>query len=149
VIAIAAVDAPGLDDAPRGTGALVAAAAPGVSARAFTHSSAKWPWLGAVLPPHRHIIRLSYDGMPEDPAATALADLRAITGADVVRLEDLAVRRWRRTLLAEPVAGGPLLAGEAASGTGLATVVPRARALAADISGTSPATASSESGAAR
>jgi len=130
VVAIAAVDAPGLDAAPRGTGALVAEAAAGITARAFTHASAKWAWLGTALPPHRHLVRLSYDGMPEDPAATVLADLRAITGADIARLEDLALRPWLRTLVAEPAPAGLLVAGEAASGTGLATIVPRARALA-------------------
>ncbi len=137
-VAIAAVDALALDSAPRGTGALVAEGAPGIVARAFTHSSRKWAWLEAGLPAHRHIVRLSYDGMPEDPERRVLADLRAITGADIARLEDLAVRSWVRTLAAEPVASthetaGPLVVGEAASGTGLATIVPRARALAAEI----------------
>lgn len=146
VVALVAVESATLDAAPRGTGALVAAGAPGIAARAFTHASAKWAWLRAALDArrtqdpgadpgsHRHIVRLSYDAMPEDPEARVLADLRAIAGADDVRLEDLAVRRWVRTLAAEPVAaGGPLVVGEAASGTGLATIVPGARALAARI----------------
>lgn len=141
VVAIASVEAVGLDAAPRGTGALVAPGAPGISARAMTHTSAKWAWVRAALDErqgrtdhHRHIVRLSYDGLPEDPEGRVLADLRAITGADV-RLEDLAVRRWVRTLASAPVddASGPLVVGEAASGTGLATIVPRARALAAEL----------------
>ncbi len=141
-VAIAVVDAPGLDAAPRGTGVLVAEGAPGIAARAFTHSSAKWAWLRAAIDrdpasaeaPHRHVVRLSYDWLPEDPSGLVLADLRAITGADIPRLEDLAVRSWVRTLVAEPVApGGPLVVGEAASGTGLATIVPMARALAAEL----------------
>jgi len=135
-LAIAVVDAPDLDAAPRGTGALIAEGAPGIAARAFTHSSAKWEWLGRSLPAHRHVVRLSYDWMPEDPESRVLADLRAITGADVARLEDLAIRSWVRTLAATvPADGapGPRLAGEAASGTGLATIVPRARQLAADL----------------
>lgn len=39
------LDAPALDAAPRGTGVLVAAGTEGVSAKALTHSSAKWSWL--------------------------------------------------------------------------------------------------------
>lgn len=135
-LATAVVDASDLDAAPRGTGALVAEGAPGIAARAFTHSSAKWAWLAAELPSHRHVIRLSYDGMPEDPEGRVLADLRAITGADVARLADLTVRSWVRTLVSvapTDASSGPRLAGEAASGTGLATIVPKARRLAADL----------------
>jgi len=131
-VALAAVASTALDAAPRGTGALVAEGAPGIAARALTHSSAKWSWLRDALPPGRHLVRLSYDGVPEDPAGRVLADLRAITGADDARLEDLAVRGWTRTLAAEPVAAdGPIVVGEAGSSTGLATIVPAARALAA------------------
>jgi len=144
IVAIAAVDAPELDSAPRGTGALIAAGAPGIAARAFTHSSAKWTWVrdalrsgGGERNAHRHIVRLSYDEMPEDPEGRVLADLRAITGADIDRLEDLAVRSWLRTLVTESAADGPIVVGEAASGTGLATIVPEARtaakALAAEL----------------
>jgi len=131
-LAIAVLDAPGLDAAPRGTGALVAEGAPGIEARAFTHASAKWAWLGEALPPHRHVVRLSYGRMPDDPECRVLADLRAITGADVAGLAGLAVRGWVRTLASSAGSDhGPRLAGEAASGTGLATIVPKARALAA------------------
>ncbi|MBO9577828.1 MAG: FAD-dependent oxidoreductase [Microbacteriaceae bacterium] len=134
VLAIAAVESAALDEAPRGTGALVASGAPGIRARAFTHSSAKWAWLGEAAGPGRHLVRCSYDGVPEDPERTLLADLRAITGAADIRLTDLAVRSWVRTLAAHaPADDGPLVAGEAASGTGLATIVPRARALAQDV----------------
>lgn len=43
------LDAPVLDAAPRGTGVLVAAGTEGVSAKALTHSSAKWSWLAAAV----------------------------------------------------------------------------------------------------
>lgn len=135
-LAIAVIDAPELDTAPRGTGALIAEGAPGIAARAFTHSSAKWGWLGEGLPSHRHVVRLSYDWMPEDPESRVLADLRAITDTDDARLTDLAVRSWVRTLVSAipaDAADRPRLVGEAASGTGLATIVPRARALAAHL----------------
>ncbi len=88
--------------------------------------------------PHRHIVRLSYDEMRRSEGRV-LADLRAITGADIARLEDLTVHSWLRTLVAEPVVDGPIVVGEAASGTGLATIVPGARtaakALVAELNG--------------
>lgn len=55
--------APGLGEAPRGTGVLVA---PGsdVVAKGTTHASAKWPWLrarlDAALGADAHVVRLSY-----------------------------------------------------------------------------------------
>lgn len=127
VVAVAVVDAPDLDRAPRGTGALFEEGAGGVSARAFTHSSAKWPWLSEGLPHGRHVVRLSYDGMPDDPETTVLSDLRAITGARIDGLVDLDVRTWTRTLEALPVADGLDAVGEAASTTGLASIVAGAR----------------------
>ncbi len=127
VVAIAVVDATDLDRAPRGTGALVEAGAEGISARAFTHSSAKWPWLAKELPAGRHVVRLSYDGMPEDPEKTVLADLRAITGARIDALVGLDVRTWTRTLESQPVSGDQDAVGEAASITGLASIVGNAR----------------------
>jgi len=132
-VVLAAVDAPGLDAAPRGTGALVAD--PAIGARAFTHSSAKWPWLGATLPAHRHLVRLSYDAAPADPAAAVIADLPAIAGVPVDRVVDVVARTWTRTLAAAPVAADVLVVGEAASATGLARIVPGAREVAARLGG--------------
>lgn len=132
-VAIAVVDAPELDRAPRGTGALVEAGTAGITARAFTHSSAKWTWLADQLPPGRHVARLSYDGMPDDPDTTVLSDLRAITGARVDSLVGLDVRTWTRTLESQPLAGDQDAVGEAASVTGLASIVAGARATAREI----------------
>ncbi|MFB9646858.1 protoporphyrinogen/coproporphyrinogen oxidase [Microbacterium terregens] len=129
-LATAVVDASDLDTAPRGTGALVEAGGGAVTARALTHSSAKWQWLADRLPAHRHVVRLSYDEMPDDPEAVVTADLRAITGARIDRLVELDVRTWTRTLEAAPSARGLEAAGEAASVTGLAAIVPAARATA-------------------
>jgi protoporphyrinogen/coproporphyrinogen III oxidase len=133
-VATAVVDAPELDRAPRGTGALIEEGAAGIAARAFTHSSAKWAWLADGLPAGRHVVRLSYDEMPDDPEATVPSDIRAITGARVDRLVELDVRTWTRTLEAQPAVGGLDAVGEAASVTGLASIVPAARALARRIS---------------
>lgn len=133
-VAIAIVDASGLDAAPRGTGALIEHGADGISARAFTHSSAKWSWLADALPAGRHAVRLSYDGMPDDPEAAVTSDLQAITGVRIDRLLELDVRIWSRTLEAQRPPDGVDACGEAASVTGLASIVPAARQLARRIS---------------
>jgi oxygen-dependent protoporphyrinogen oxidase len=133
-VATAVVDAAGLDGDPRGTGALVEEGAAGITARALTHSSAKWAWLRQQLPPHRHVVRLSYDEEPDDPETTVAADLRAITGAPIDRILELDLRTWTRTLDAAPPAAGEDAVGEAASVTGLASIVPAARATADRIS---------------
>jgi oxygen-dependent protoporphyrinogen oxidase len=133
VVAVAVVDAADLDHAPRGTGALVEQGAEGITARAFTHSSAKWSWIADQLPPGRHAVRLSYDGMPDDPEKTVLSDLRAISGARIDRLVDLDVRTWTRTLESQPVADGVDAVGEAGSRTGLASIVTDARQTAGRI----------------
>ena len=133
-VAVAVVDARGLDAAPRGTGALIEQGARGIAARAFTHSSAKWPWLADALPAGRHAVRLSYDGMQDDPEKTVVSDLEAITGARIERLIGLDTRTWTRTLDARAPADGVEAAGEAASVTGLASIVPAARQLARRIS---------------
>jgi len=132
-VVLAAVDAPGLDVRPRGTGALVAD--PAIGARAFTHSSAKWAWLGEPLPAHRHLVRLSYDAPPADPAAAVLADLPAMAGVPIDRVVDVVARTWTRTLAAAPVPAGVLAVGEAASATGLARIVAGAREVATRLSG--------------
>ena len=72
--------------------------------------------------------------MPDDPEATVSADLRAITGARIDRLVELDVRTWTRTLEAHATSSGQDAVGEAASVTGLASIVPAARAIAERIS---------------
>ncbi|MFF2273735.1 protoporphyrinogen oxidase [Agromyces sp. NPDC058136] len=153
------LDAPALDDAPRGTGVLVAADAPGVAAKALTHSSAKWAWL-AEQAGGRHVVRLSYgragqanplEGLGDDEvSALALADASAVLGVplDAGMLRAAGRTEWRdavshaaigqlervrsleETIAAEP---GIEVTGSWVSGTGLASVVPHAREAAARI----------------
>lgn len=73
------VDHPDLDEAPRGTGLLVAPSvdARTVAAKAMTHSSSKWEWAREALTsdgthPHRHVVRLSYGRVTDAPDSTAL-----------------------------------------------------------------------------
>ncbi|WP_251450515.1 FAD-dependent oxidoreductase [Microbacterium sp. Marseille-Q6648] len=121
------VDAPALDRAPRGTGILVAPDAPGVTARALTHLTAKWSWIADALP-GRHAVRLSYDGEPADAATTAARDLGVLLGAPVVEIEDAVAITWRRAEKDE--APGMPVVGETAGGTGLAAVVGHAEGVA-------------------
>ena len=82
-----AVRAPELDDAPVSQGLLVAPAPADerpVAAKALSHLNVKWPWLADQLPPHTHLLRLSYGRLGEaEPAVTvegALRDIRTLTG---------------------------------------------------------------------
>ncbi|MEF3402873.1 protoporphyrinogen/coproporphyrinogen oxidase [Agromyces sp. CCNWLW203] len=146
------LDAPALDAAPRGTGVLVAADAPGVTAKALTHSTAKWPWL-AEQAGGRHVVRLSYgragaanplDGRSDaEVAELALADAALLLG---VSLDERMLRasgrtEWRDAIsqatigqrervraLKDALAAEPGIeaTGSWVAGTGLASVVPHA-----------------------
>ncbi|WP_103061801.1 protoporphyrinogen/coproporphyrinogen oxidase [Actinomyces qiguomingii] len=113
------VRAPELAGAPVGSGLLVAPAAPGrapVQAKALSHLSVKWPWIGEQLrqlhgPANAdaqegavHALRLSY-GRPGEPRpqvglADALADVKAFTGVHIGEGDviDSMLVRWDGTL---------------------------------------------------
>jgi protoporphyrinogen/coproporphyrinogen III oxidase len=127
-IVLLAVDQPALDVAPRGTGLLVAAGAPGVRARALTHLTAKWEWMRERAE-GRHLLRLSYDGHDiPDPLETARADASTLLGIDVGAVVDGAVVPWIRAAPASHAVDGMRRIGEAESGTGLAAVIAAAEA---------------------
>lgn len=93
------LDAPELDYAPRGSGVLVAAGTPAVTATALTHSTAKWRWLAEAMGPHRHVVRLLYrpetsGSADDDHRARALADVSALLG---ITLDDDQVLMLHRT----------------------------------------------------
>ena len=131
-----------------------------VRAKALSHLSAKWPWVGAELRalhgPDVHALRLSY-GRPGQPRPqvdlqVALDDVTALTG---VRIEPEAVIdhmlvRWdgtlppvtpayreRTRLLEEQLAPvtGLEVTGAWVAGTGIAAVVEHARAAAGRLMG--------------
>ena len=131
-----------------------------VRAKALSHLSAKWPWVGAELRalhgPEVHALRLSY-GRPGQPRPqvdlqVALDDVAALTG---VRIEPEAVIdhmlvRWdgtlppvtpvyreRTRLLEEDLAPvtGLEVTGAWVAGTGIAAVVEHARAAAGRLMG--------------
>ncbi|MGW9157259.1 protoporphyrinogen/coproporphyrinogen oxidase [Microbacterium sp. NPDC055665] len=75
------LDAPGLDAAPRGTGVLTV---PGShTAKALTHSTAKWAWVREAAG-RRHLVRVSFGAQGEPAATAALSDEAA---ADLARTE--------------------------------------------------------------
>lgn len=144
------LDAPGLaGEAPRGTGVLVGADAPGVAAKALTHCTAKWPWLREMAD-GREVLRLSYGrrGQPPGTAGLDAGALAALVRADASALlgrpvpEPVAVARTRWSILPPGTPGltdarewltgqrttGLALVGAGIAGVGLASVVPQARA---------------------
>lgn len=155
------LDAPELDDAPRGSGLLVApdgedtGGAAGVRAKALTHATAKWPWLAdrvrAVAGPGVHVVRLSYGRIgtaTEVPTVEEAArDASALLGVDLTdRVRDHLLQRWdgalppptpayRAQVAAFTAAVGhtPGLAttGGWVAGTGLAAIVAHAQAAVA------------------
>ena len=126
VLATLVVEAPELDPAPRGTGVLVAGGAPGIRARALTHSTAKWEWLRERAA-GRHVLCLSYDDEPADLEATARADASALLGATIPEPVGFARVEWTRR------GAGAADVGEAVAGSGLAGIVAQAEAKAEEL----------------
>ena len=145
------LDAPELDAAPRGTGVLTV---PGShTAKALTHSTAKWAWVREAAGA-RHVVRVSF-GAQGEPAATAtLSDAdaavlareeaAAMLGVALAPESVLASHRGRfvqsqpasiigsgerRTAARAAVQAVPGIAAVGAwlAGTGLAQVIPDAR----------------------
>lgn len=144
------LDAPALDTAPRGSGVLTV---PGShTAKALTHSTAKWGWVRAAAG-RRHVVRVSF-GTQGEPAATAaldddaaarlaLAQASALLGVELTPQQLVAAHRGRfvqaqptsligaaerRTAARDAVRKIPGLAvvGAWMAGTGLAQVIPDA-----------------------
>lgn len=145
-VVAARIDSARLDAMPVGSGVIVAAAVPS-AAKALTHVTAKWEWAAAQWGTGVHVVRLSardasaeglsseadvarevslLTGIPVDPrAVTAVASMMwtdAVAGPPITAS--------RRAALARE---GVVLAGAAAAGTGLASVIPHARQVARDL----------------
>jgi oxygen-dependent protoporphyrinogen oxidase len=120
------VDDDRLADAPRGSGVLVAQGS-GVGARALTHVTAKWPWVGE-LAGGREVLRLSYD---EEPAAGgARRDASALLGHDIPEPDATVTITWERAAPQVHSVDGMHRVGESVSGTGIAAVAAQADAVA-------------------
>lgn len=135
----AAIAHPGLAAEPIGSGVIVDAALP-TAAKALTHITAKWDWARAAAPDGIHLVRLS----ARDAAAGGLGtaadvarEVSILTGIDVAAADvvDLVVQEWTDAVAGARVPDdlpvGIHVAGAAAAGTGLASVIPHARDLAA------------------
>ena len=136
-----------LDEHPVGSGVIVAPDVPS-RAKALTHANAKWPWLGDALGhrhPHHHVVRMSArDGSApglETPADLA-REIALLTGIPLTTADVVATASavYDDAVAAPPVTPerrgelahlGIHLAGASVAGTGLASVVPHARDLAA------------------
>lgn len=151
------VKAAALNEAPRGSGALVAEdarrATPPIAAKALTHANMKWEWLAYRLPADHHLLRLSYgehgaeaitlDMSDAEAQQLALHDASAILGATLPETAVRGMARQQHTLAApdystdparlDPMPEGIALAGEWIAGTGFAAVVPSARAAASNL----------------
>ncbi|MEE6271928.1 FAD-dependent oxidoreductase [Georgenia sp. MJ206] len=130
-----------LDAAPRGAGLLVSPRARDVRAKALTHATAKWRWLGEATAPAVHVVRLSYGGPGRSTAGVgpdlAARELALLLGVEPPEVLAARVVRWREALapsagalppvarLRADLAGLPGLAvtGAWVAGTGLAAVV--------------------------
>ncbi|MFL4474675.1 protoporphyrinogen/coproporphyrinogen oxidase [Paeniglutamicibacter sp. MACA_103] len=75
------IDKPELDAAPRGTGLLVAPTVDDVGAKALTHATAKWHWLGDESGPGSHVLRLSYGRLNDVASALVNADDASLRNA--------------------------------------------------------------------
>lgn len=134
VLVTLVVESAELASAPRGSGILVAAGAPGVGARALTHQSAKWAWL-AERTEGRHVLRLSYAEEPADAVDIARRDAAALLGVTLTaeQVVDSAIVHWNRASVAASTPDGLHRVGETAAGGGLASVVAQARTVAAEL----------------
>ena len=139
VSALVASDA--LDANPVGSGVIVAAGVPS-RAKALTHTSAKWAW--ADLGPGRHLVRLSAreSAAPGlDTAEDVAREVSVLTGIPIAaeNIEALTTATWSDAVAQAPLDPAQIaaaercgihFAGAVVAGTGLASVVPHARALA-------------------
>ncbi|WP_426517793.1 protoporphyrinogen/coproporphyrinogen oxidase [Diaminobutyricibacter sp. McL0618] len=156
------LDNPALDAAPRGTGVLVAdLPGSGVTAKAMTHSTAKWSWL-AEEAGGRHVVRLSYGraGRASETLGLSDAELRSLAVRDASALLNIPLSEsevtgfarisWTNALpyaalgereridavrsAVDPVTGLEVT-GSWLTGTGLASVVPDAKEAAHRVRG--------------
>ncbi|EXJ53074.1 FAD-dependent oxidoreductase [Microbacterium sp. MRS-1] len=135
----AAIAHPALAAEPVGSGVIVDAALP-TAAKALTHITAKWDWARAATPDGIHLVRLSARDAAAGTLATAdevAREVSILTGVDVAAADvvDLVVQEWTDAVVGaaapDDLPAGIHLAGAAAAGTGLASVIPHARDLAA------------------
>lgn len=145
-LVVAEIASAAFDRHPVGSGVIAAPDVPS-AAKALTHVDAKWEWAAAALPAGAHVIRLSARdaaaGGLETPAEIAAA-VRTLTGVGVnpADVREITPVSWSDAVVTPEVkvaaaaaaaTRGIRLLGAVASGTGLASVIPHARAVAAEL----------------
>jgi oxygen-dependent protoporphyrinogen oxidase len=126
------LDAPELDDAPRGSGVLVSGNV--TRAKALTHATAKWGWLASEVQtdehPHRHVVRLSYSIEPgESVIGHAIEDASRLLGVNIAAAQVVATSQvqWHDAAPAKVGSLNPApglhLVGSAAGLSGIAAIV--------------------------
>ncbi|MFI8631574.1 protoporphyrinogen/coproporphyrinogen oxidase [Microbacterium sp. NPDC077663] len=145
-LVVAEIVSAALDPYPVGSGVIAAPDVP-TAAKALTHVDAKWEWAATALPAGVHVVRLSArdaaEGGLETPAGVAAA-VRTLTGVAVTAADVRGVTPvvWsdavvtpevRSAVTAAAATRGIRLLGAVAAGTGLASVIPHARAVAAEM----------------
>lgn len=152
------VDCHELDEGPRGSGLLVTVpeGEPKVKAKALSHLSYKWGWMREVLPPGRHILRVSYgrpgEPYPEPTVSGALEDANKMLGTSMTE-EDVVgsmLVRWdgqlapqtpkHRANVAKLMEAlekyeGLAVTGAWVAGSGFTAVVPHARKVVRELVG--------------
>ena len=128
VLVTLVLEGPELDANPRGTGLLVVPGTPGVTAKALTHSTAKWAWLRERAA-GRHVVRLSYAAPV--PIDVARADASTLLGVPIAAsaVVDSDTVVWTRPA-PEHDDGSHWRVGETVAGTGLANVIAQATEVA-------------------
>ncbi|KZE91426.1 protoporphyrinogen/coproporphyrinogen oxidase [Microbacterium sp. TNHR37B] len=145
-VVAARVDEPAFDAHPVGSGVIVAHEVPS-AAKALTHVTAKWAWAAEAVPAGAHVFRLSL----RDPGSGRLVDrddiareIALLTGVpvDPARVTEVTGAEWDDATGALAISderrehwreAGVILAGAGVAGTGLASVVPHARGVAAEL----------------
>jgi hypothetical protein len=75
------------------------------------------------------VLRLSFDGSPDDVVALARRDAAILLGAKLPEPDAVAVATWERAAPRTHAVDGMHYVGEAVSGTGIAAVVAQADAV--------------------
>ena len=103
-IVLLALRAPELAFAPLGSGVLITSDSEGVEAKASTHASAKWTWVGETFG-DTHLLRFSYgrDGRLPDDVLTlqelAVADAKVLYGLEAPEVVEAQTILWPGALV--------------------------------------------------
>lgn len=144
-LVVAAVRSPDLAARPVGNGLIITESV-NTRAKALTHVDAKWAWIAERLAADAALVRLSLrEGSDEYfDEAELVAELELLTGARIQAVKEVTHLNWPdaasagrqpldATALNRAEEAGITVTGAHVAGTGLASVIPHARAVAARV----------------